>query len=82
MRGRVKFYDANRHFGFIIPDGGAAGDVFVGEHEVSAAGLTHLVTAARVEFEIMSDDRGRRRAAAIRVIDAAPHINTVGGRNG
>ena len=40
--GRVKFFNTDRGFGFIVPDGGGS-DVFVHAHDVEAAGMKTLV---------------------------------------
>ena len=42
--GRVKFFNADRGYGFIAPDGGGS-DVFVHVHEVEFAGMKTLVKA-------------------------------------
>jgi CspA family cold shock protein len=40
--GRVKFFNKDRGFGFIVPDGGGA-DVFVHVHDIEVAGINTLV---------------------------------------
>jgi hypothetical protein len=40
--GRVKFFNTDRGYGFIAPDGGGS-DVFVHVHDVEAAGMKILV---------------------------------------
>jgi CspA family cold shock protein len=62
-KGTIKFYNADRGFGFIKPDGGGA-DVFV---HVSAVpvGLT-LSEGQRVTFEVGVDRKsGRSRAEQV-----------------
>jgi CspA family cold shock protein len=51
MVGAVKFFNAERGFGFIVPDGGG-GDVFVHVTAVEDAGLDTLEPGQRIEFEI------------------------------
>ena len=56
--GTVKFYDANRGFGFIQPAGGAK-DIFVHATALQNAGLTHLEDGATVSFEVEPDKMGK-----------------------
>ena len=49
MQGKVKFFDADRGFGFISRDGGE--DVFVHVSNLTA-GSTALVEGQTVEFEL------------------------------
>ena len=49
--GRVKFFNTNRGFGFILPDGGGP-DVFVHVHEVETAGMNTLVTGQLLAYDI------------------------------
>jgi len=64
--GRILQYDADRRFGFIIPDGGGA-DVFV--HASSVVKADALKKDRRVSFEVVNDDRrGKPRAEKVRVI--------------
>jgi cold shock CspA family protein len=53
--GRVKFFNTDRGYGFIAPDGGGS-DVFVHVHEVEAAGMKMLVRANW--WHTRSDPRG------------------------
>jgi CspA family cold shock protein len=59
--GTVKFYNANKGFGFISPEDGGK-DVFVHATALEAAGLTSLVEGQRVTFDIQPDARGSKAA--------------------
>ena len=49
--GRVKFFNTDRGFGFILPDDGGT-DVFVHVHDVEAAGMKMLVADQFVVYEL------------------------------
>ena len=59
--GTVKFYNANKGFGFISPEGGGK-DVFVHATAVEAAGMHSLAEGQRVSFDIQPDARGSKAA--------------------
>jgi cold shock protein len=61
--GRVKFFNAAKGFGFISPDGGGA-DVFVHISAVERSGLGVLSEGDEVVFEIETDRRSGKMAAA------------------
>ena len=56
-QGTVKWFNAEKGFGFIAPDGGGA-DVFVHYSEISGGGFRSLEENARVQFEIGQGSRG------------------------
>jgi CspA family cold shock protein len=57
--GTVKFFNAQKGFGFISPEGGAK-DVFVHISAVEAAGMRSLAEGQRVSFDIQPDARGQK----------------------
>jgi len=59
--GTVKFFNQNKGFGFIEPEGGAQ-DVFVHISAVERAGIARLADGAKVSFEIESGRDGRKSA--------------------
>lgn len=61
--GSVKFYNAHKGFGFIQPDDGSK-DVFVHATALEAAGMTGLVEGQKVSFDVQSDGRSGKDAAA------------------
>ena len=59
MIGTVKFFNTQKGFGFIAPDGGSK-DVFVHATAVEAAGMRQLAEGQRVSFEVQPDARGSK----------------------
>ena len=64
--GTVKWFNADKGFGFITPDGGGA-DVFAHFSAISASGFRSLEEDQRVEFEVTQGQKGPQ-AANIRPI--------------
>ena len=60
--GTVKFFNVNKGFGFIAPDGGG-NDVFVHATAVERAGLGTLREGQKVSFETETDRRSGKTAA-------------------
>jgi CspA family cold shock protein len=61
--GTVKFYNAQKGFGFIAPDDGSK-DVFVHATALEAAGMRGLVEGQKISFEVEADRRTGKQAAA------------------
>lgn len=61
--GTVKFFNHDRGFGFIAPDGGGS-DVFVHASAVEAAGLPALTEGQKLSFEVKTDQRSGKPAAS------------------
>ena len=57
--GTVKFFNTNKGFGFISPEGGAK-DVFVHATAVEAAGMRSLSEGQRVSFDVQADAKGSK----------------------
>jgi cold shock protein len=74
-RGVVKSFDAQKGYGFIVPErkvGIAERDIFVHVSDVQKPGLTPLTAGLRVEYELHENHRGRPRAQNLKVIGAEP----------
>ena len=56
-QGTVKFFNAERGFGFISPDDGSK-DVFVHISALEAAGIPSLRENQKVSFDVQPDARG------------------------
>ena len=63
--GTVKWFNAQKGFGFIQPEDGGK-DVFVHITAVQAAGLTGLDENQKVTYEVVAE-RGKQAAANVRL---------------
>ena len=61
--GTVKFYNSQKGFGFIQPDDGGK-DVFVHATALERAGMRGLVEGQKIGFEVETDRRSGKPAAA------------------
>jgi CspA family cold shock protein len=68
--GKVKWYDAEKGFGFLITDAG--GDVFVRSDSLPA-GVTTLKSGARVEFGLVQGRKGDQ-AIQVSLLDPTPSV--------
>ncbi len=68
--GKVKWYDADKGFGFISQDGGA--DVYVHKAAVPA-GVETLKPGQRVEFGVAAGRRGPQ-ALSLRLLEPPPSV--------
>jgi len=71
--GKVKFFSAEKGFGFLSYDESATGeDVFV-HRDALPAGVTELKPGQRVEFGIVSGRKGNQ-AMQVRLLDPVPSV--------
>jgi cold shock protein len=68
--GKVKWFNADKGFGFLADDDGA--DVFV-HRDALPAGTTELKPGQRVEFGIVAGKKGSQ-ALQVRVLDPIPSV--------
>ncbi|AHH93954.1 cold-shock protein [Kutzneria viridogrisea] len=68
--GRVKWYDAEKGFGFVTQDGGE--DVYV-RASALPPGVEGLKTGQRIEFGMAEGRRGPQ-ALSVRLVDAPPSV--------
>ncbi|TKD51802.1 cold-shock protein [Sphingomonas baiyangensis] len=61
ITGTVKFFNVDKGYGFIAPEGGG-GDAFVHISAVERAGMRTLDTDQRVSYELETDNRGKTSA--------------------
>ncbi len=65
-RGKVKWYNSQKGYGFIAPDDGGK-DVFVHATALEAAGLRSLADGQAVTFEL-TQDRGKASATNLKIV--------------
>ena len=71
--GTVKWFNSQKGYGFIQPDGGGGKDVFVHISAVEKAGLSSLNEGAKVSYDIVSD-RGKESAGNLKVKAHSPPV--------
>jgi CspA family cold shock protein len=69
--GKVRFYDAEKGFGFLTKDDG--GDVYV-RSSALPAGVTTLKPGQKVEFGVVEGRRGEQ-ALSLTVLEAPPSLS-------
>ena len=67
MRGTVKWFSAEKGYGFITPEDGA--DVFVHYSAIDSTGYRKLEAGEQVEFEIVDGQKGKQ-ASNVRAVEA------------
>ena len=68
ITGTVKFFNANKGFGFISPDAGG-GDSFVHISAVERAGMATLEQNQRVSYELEASKNGKMAACNLQAVD-------------
>jgi len=61
MKGKVKWFNDQKGYGFITPEDGSA-DVFVHHTSILGEGFKTLAENQAVEFEILQSDKGPKAA--------------------
>lgn len=68
--GTVKFFNENKGYGFIAPDGGG-NDAFVHISAVERAGMRSLRENQRVSYDLQQDNRGKMSAVNLKAAEDA-----------
>ena len=63
--GTVKFFNENKGYGFIAPDGGG-NDAFVHMTAVERAGMRSLRENQRISYDLQQDNRGKMSAVNLK----------------
>ncbi|MDQ1231312.1 MULTISPECIES: cold-shock protein [unclassified Sphingomonas] len=68
QNGTVKFFNADKGYGFITPDNGGT-DAFVHVSAVERAGMITLQQNQRIGYELEEDRRGKMAAVNLQPVD-------------
>ena len=66
ITGKVKFFNAQKGYGFIAPEDGGK-DAFVHISALERAGLSNLTENQRVSYDLETDQRGKTSAVNLQV---------------
>jgi CspA family cold shock protein len=69
--GTVKFFNENKGYGFIAPDGGG-NDAFVHISAVESSGMRTLHQDQRVSYDLQEDRGGKMAACNLRAAEDSP----------
>jgi len=65
IRGTVKWFSAEKGYGFITPESGAP-DIFVHYSAIQGSGYRLLEEGTQVEFEVVEGAKGKQASNVIR----------------
>ena len=68
ITGTVKFFNADKGYGFVAPDTGGA-DAFVHITAVERAGMAMLNQNQRISYDLEQDRRGKTSAVNLQPVD-------------
>ena len=65
--GTVKYFNDQKGYGFIVPEGQDESEVYVHFSAIESSGFRTLHEGERVEFEMMSSTRGTEATHVLKV---------------
>lgn len=78
IKGRVKWFNSKKGFGFITKEDGS-GDVFVHWTDIRSEGFKTLNEGEEVEFEEKADEKGTKAVDVVRLTQKSSPVKKGGG---
>lgn len=66
-QGRIKFYDVNKGYGFIFPEGSKE-EIFLHKTELEKSGYNDMTVGANISYETKTDIKDKTQAVNIKLI--------------
>ena len=67
QKGKIKFYDPNKGYGFIFPEGSKQ-EIFLHKSHLEKSGYNDMAVGANVSYELHTDKKGKTQATNIKLI--------------
>lgn len=69
QKGKVKFFNQNKLYGFIVPDDNGS-DIFLHMTELEKSGYKGISIGSKVSYEIHTSHKGKIQATNIKILPA------------
>lgn len=77
VRGRVKWFDTTKGYGFVVGDDGE-GDILLHGNVLRAFGFSSVAEGAEIVLMVQQTDRGRQAIEVVEVVPTAGSPETIG----
>jgi len=67
QQGKIKFFNQEKSYGFIVPEDGGS-DVFLHMTELEKSGYKGISIGQRVNYELVTNHKGKHQAINIKIL--------------